>query len=158
MGAAPRIQIGSFNCPVEYGEDMHAGYVTSRRPAHCATASCVRTRKLNSVAGWAKQVILHEYTSLDGFNHDYEAANSKSPLGVGGHNVDIPRARALRAEQRASSVATGQGLTCRLTTVAACCAPPVSGGRADGCGSIFRRGPQSLSNGKLKLFWEGMIK
>ena len=28
-----------------------------------------------------------EYTSLDGFTCDYEAANSKSPLGVGGHNV-----------------------------------------------------------------------
>ena len=87
MGAAPCIQIGSFNCPVEYEEEMHAGYVASRMPAHCATASCVRTRKLNSVAGWAKHVILYEYTSLDGFTRDYEAANSKSPLGVGGHNV-----------------------------------------------------------------------
>ena len=87
MGAAPCIQIGSFNCPVEYEEEMHAGYVTSRMPAHCATASCVRTRKLNSVAGWAKHVILYEYTSLDGFNRDYEAANSKSPLGVGGHSI-----------------------------------------------------------------------
>jgi hypothetical protein len=87
MGAAPCIQIGSFNCPVEYEEEMHAGYVTSRMPAHCATASCVRIRKLNSVAGWAKHVILYEYMSLDGFNRDYEAANSKSPLGVGGHNV-----------------------------------------------------------------------
>src|SRR5712691_4938539 len=83
----PCIQIGSFNCPVEYEEEMHAGYVTSRMPAHCATASCVRTRKLNSVAGWAKHMILYEYTSLDGFNRDYEAANSKSPLGVGGHSI-----------------------------------------------------------------------
>jgi hypothetical protein len=32
-------------------------------------------------------VILYEYTSLDGFNRDYEAANSKSPLGVGGHSI-----------------------------------------------------------------------
>jgi hypothetical protein len=87
IGAAPCIQIGSFNCPVEYEEEMHAGYVASRMPAHCATSSCVRTRKLNSVAGWAKHVILYEYTSLDGFNRDYEAANSKSPLGVGGHSI-----------------------------------------------------------------------
>ncbi len=87
MGAAPCIQIGSFNCPVEYEEEMHAGYVASRMPAQCATASCVRTRKLNSVAGWAKHVILYEYTSLDGFNRDYEAANSKSPLGVGGRSI-----------------------------------------------------------------------
>jgi hypothetical protein len=87
MVAAPCIQIGSFNCPVEYEEEMHAGYVASRMPAHCATASCVRTRKLNSVAGWAKHVILYEYTSLDGFSRDYEAANSKSPLGVGGRSI-----------------------------------------------------------------------
>jgi len=60
MVAAPCIQIGSFNCPVEYEEEMHAGYVAARMPAHCATASCVRTRKLNSVAGWAKHVILYE--------------------------------------------------------------------------------------------------
>lgn len=87
MTGAPCIQIGSFNCPVEYEEEMHAGYVASRMPAQCATGSCVRTRKLNSVAGWAKHVILYEYTSLDGFNRDYEAANAKSPLGVGGHSV-----------------------------------------------------------------------
>jgi hypothetical protein len=84
---APCIQIGSFNCPVEYEEEMHAGYVASRMPAHCETASCVRVRKLNSVAGWAKHVILYEYASLDGFNRDYEVANSKSPLGVGGHSI-----------------------------------------------------------------------
>jgi hypothetical protein len=85
--AAPCIQIGSFNCPVEYEEEMHAGYVASRMPAHCATASCIRIKKLNSVAGWAKHVILYEYASLDGFNRDYESANSKSPLGVGGHSI-----------------------------------------------------------------------
>ncbi len=87
MTTAPCIQIGSFNCPVEYEEEMHAGYVASRMPAQCATGSCVRTRKLNSVAGWAKHVILYEYASLDGFTRDYEAANAKSPLGVGGHSI-----------------------------------------------------------------------
>jgi hypothetical protein len=87
MTSAPCIQIGSFNCPVEFEEEMHAGYVAARLPAQCATGSCVRTRKLNSVAGWAKHLILYEYTSLDGFNRDYEAANATSPLGVGGHSV-----------------------------------------------------------------------
>ena len=81
------IQIGSFNCPVEYEEEMHAGYVQRRLPAMCDTDSCVRTRKLNSVAGWAKHVILYEFTSLEGFNRDYQAANSKSPLGLGDHSV-----------------------------------------------------------------------
>ena len=84
---APYIQIGSFNCPVEYEEEMHAGYVQQRLPAMCETASCIRTRKLNSVAGWAKHAILYEFASLEGFHRDYEAANAKSPLGTNGHSV-----------------------------------------------------------------------
>ena len=84
---APCIQIGSFNCPVEYEEEMHAGYVQQRLPAMCATASCLRTRKLNSVAGWAKHGILYEFASLEGFTRDYATANAKSPLGFGGHSV-----------------------------------------------------------------------
>ena len=87
LTGAPYIQIGSFNCPVEYEEEMHAGYVQQRLPAMCETVSCIRTRKLNSVAGWAKHGILYEFASPEGFNRDYEAANAKSPLGVNGHSV-----------------------------------------------------------------------
>jgi hypothetical protein len=87
LTGAPYIQIGSFNCPVEYEEEMHAGYVQKRLPAMCETASCIRTRKLNSVAGWAKHAIFYEFASQQGFDRDYEAANAKSPLGVNGHSV-----------------------------------------------------------------------
>ncbi len=87
MTGAPYIQIGSFNCPVEYEEEMHAGYVQQRLPAMCETASCIRTRELNSVAGWAKHGILYEFASQEGFERDYEAANAKSPLGTNGHSV-----------------------------------------------------------------------
>jgi hypothetical protein len=87
LTGAPYIQIGSFNCPVEYEEEMHAGYVQQRLPAMCETASCIRTRKLNSVAGWAKHAILYEFATVEGFNRDYEAANAKSPLGTNGHSV-----------------------------------------------------------------------
>ena len=87
LTGAPCIQIGSFNCPVEHEEEMHAGYVQQRLPAMCETPSCIRTRKLNSVAGWAKHAILYEFASLEGFNRDYEAANAKSPLGANGHSV-----------------------------------------------------------------------
>jgi hypothetical protein len=87
LTGAPYIQIGSFNCPVEYEEEMHAGYVQKRLPAMCEAASCIRTRKLNSVAGWAKHAILYEFESQEGFDRDYEAANAKSPLGVNGHSV-----------------------------------------------------------------------
>jgi hypothetical protein len=87
LTGAPCIQIGSFNCPAENEEEMHAGYIQQRLPAMCETASCIRTRKLNSVAGWAKHAILYEFASLEGFNRDYEAANAKSPLGTNGHSV-----------------------------------------------------------------------
>jgi hypothetical protein len=87
LTGAPCIQIGSFNCPVEYEEEMHAGYVQQRLPAMCETASCIRTRKLNSVVGWAKHAILYEFTSLDGYTRDYPAALAKSPLGTGTHSV-----------------------------------------------------------------------
>ena len=87
--SAPCIQIGSFNCPVEYEEEMLGGYVQSRLPAMCGTESCVRTRKLNSVAGWAKHVILYEFASLEGFQRDYGGAdvNRRAPIGLGGHSV-----------------------------------------------------------------------
>jgi hypothetical protein len=84
---APCIQIGSFNCPVEYEEEMLAGYVQVRLPAMCAAGSCVRTRKMNSAAGWAKHAILYEFASLEGFQRDYAVANAHAPIGLKGHSV-----------------------------------------------------------------------
>jgi hypothetical protein len=87
LTGAPCVQVGSFNCAVEYEEEMHAGYVQQRMPAHCATSSCIGVRKLNSVAGWAKHAIVYEYASLEGFNRDYPGANAKSPLGFKEHSI-----------------------------------------------------------------------
>jgi hypothetical protein len=87
LTGAPCIQIGSFNCPVENEEEMHAGYVQQRMPAQCGTGSCIGVRKLNSVAGWAKHAILYEFASLEGFNRDYPGANAKSPLGFKEHSI-----------------------------------------------------------------------
>jgi hypothetical protein len=85
--SAPCIQIGSFNCPVEYEEEMLGGYVQVRMPAMCGAESCIRTRKLNSVAGWAKHVILYEFASVEGFERDYSAVGAAAPIGLGGHSV-----------------------------------------------------------------------
>jgi hypothetical protein len=90
LTTAPVIQIGSFNCPPELEEEMHAGYVQLRLPAICATPTSVRTRKLNSVAGWAKHIILYEFASPQLFERDYRAALDKSPLGVNGNSV-VPK-------------------------------------------------------------------
>ena len=87
MLGTPCIQVGSFNCPTEFEEEMHAGYVLERLPKMCATPSCVRVRKLNSVAGWAKHGILYEFASKEGFDRDYAPAVAHSPLGLNGHSV-----------------------------------------------------------------------
>jgi len=87
MLGTPCIQVGSFDCPTEFEEEMHAGYVLERLPKMCATASCVRVRKLNSVAGWAKHGILYEFASKEGFDRDYSPAVAKSPLGLNGRSV-----------------------------------------------------------------------
>jgi len=87
MLGTPCIQVGSFDCPTEFEEEMHAGYVLERLPKMCATPSCVRVRKLNSVVGWAKHGILYEFASKEGFDRDYAPAVAKSPLGLNGHSV-----------------------------------------------------------------------
>ena len=87
MTGAPCVQIGSFDCALEFEEEMHAGYVLERLPKMCATASCVRTRKLNSVAGWAKHGIIYEFASKEGFDRDYAPAVANSPLGLNGRSV-----------------------------------------------------------------------
>jgi hypothetical protein len=87
MMGTPCIQVGSFDCELAFEEEMHAGYVLERLPKMCATASCVRTRKLNSVAGWAKHGIVYEFASKEGFDRDYAPAVANSPLGLNGHSV-----------------------------------------------------------------------
>jgi hypothetical protein len=87
MTSAPCIQVGSFDCDLEYEEEMHAGYVLERMPKMCASPSCVRVRKLNSVAGWAKHGIIYEFASKEGFDRDYAPAVANSPLGLNGRSV-----------------------------------------------------------------------
>jgi len=87
LTGAPCIQVGSFDCALEFEEEMHAGYVLQRLPKMCDTPSCVRTRRLSSVAGWAKHGILYEFASKEGFDRDYAPAVANSPLGFAGHSV-----------------------------------------------------------------------
>ena len=87
MTSAPCIQVGSFDCELKFEEEMHAGYVLQRMPKMCATPSCVRVRKLNSVAGWAKHGIIYEFATKEGFDRDYAPAVANSPLGLNGYSV-----------------------------------------------------------------------
>ncbi|MEK9723455.1 MAG: hypothetical protein VW405_08220 [Rhodospirillaceae bacterium] len=63
---APAIQMGSFRTQTLADEfDLAAWYAQYRLPAMSRMPGCVATRKLVSIAGWAKHSILYEFTSLD---------------------------------------------------------------------------------------------
>ena len=71
MTPTPCIQLGNFNCAYQDEEDMLAWYAQSRMPAMATLPGCVRTRRLASVAGWAKHAILYEFTTLEARNRYY---------------------------------------------------------------------------------------
>jgi hypothetical protein len=68
MQLAPCIQMGQFNCTPQYEEEMMTWYARWRMPAMMRLPGCIRTRKMASVAGWAKHAILYEFTSLEARN------------------------------------------------------------------------------------------
>jgi len=76
---APCIQLGNFNCAYQDEEDMLAWYAQSRMRAMGTLPGCVRTRKLASVAGWAKHAILYEFTSLEARNQNYPKLEAGQP-------------------------------------------------------------------------------
>ena len=62
----PAIQMGSFRSrSVEEEFDLAAWYAQYRLPHMSRMPGCIATRKLVSIAGWAKHSILYEFTSLD---------------------------------------------------------------------------------------------
>jgi hypothetical protein len=76
---APCIQLGNFNCAWQDEEDMLAWYAQSRMPAMATLPGSVRTRRLASVAGWAKHAILYEFVSLEARNRYYPTLEEARP-------------------------------------------------------------------------------
>ena len=62
----PAIQMGSF-CTMELEKewDLAAWYAQYRMPAMARMPGSINTRKLVSVAGWAKHAVMYEFISLD---------------------------------------------------------------------------------------------
>jgi hypothetical protein len=87
----PCIQLGSFNCAVEDEEEMLAWYAQSRMPAMATLPGCVRTRKLASVAGWAKHAIFYEYTSLEARNKSYLTMEDGKPEAKAWSDRMVPK-------------------------------------------------------------------
>ena len=65
MMLANCIQLGTYNTSWQNEEELLAYYKQGRLPHMSVMPGCVRTRKLVSVAGWAKHGVLYEFTSLE---------------------------------------------------------------------------------------------
>ena len=80
-GLAPGIQLGSFNAgPGQDEDELAAWYAQWRLPCMQKLPGCVRVRKYASVSGWAKHMILYEFTSTrarDGSFVEHEKVNPK---------------------------------------------------------------------------------
>jgi hypothetical protein len=65
MTLAPCIQLGSYNIDSQKEVDILAWYAQLQMPNMTVAPGCIRTRKLASVAGWAKMAILYEFSSVE---------------------------------------------------------------------------------------------
>ncbi len=71
--------MGSFRVrSVEEEFDLAAWYAQYRFPAMARMAGCIRTRKLVSVAGWAKHSVLYEFTSLEARHENFQKHESRA--------------------------------------------------------------------------------
>lgn len=75
----PCIQIGSYNCELSAEEEMLAWYTQWRMAAMRTLPGCIRTRKLASVAGWAKHGIIYEFDSVEIRNRHYPLHEASRP-------------------------------------------------------------------------------
>lgn len=65
------IQLGTYNTDWQNEEELLAYYKQGRLRHMSVMPGCVRTRKLVSVAGWAKHGVLYEFTSLEARNKNF---------------------------------------------------------------------------------------
>jgi hypothetical protein len=69
--------MGSFRTKTVADEfDLAAWYAQYRLPAMSRMPGCVATRKLVSLAGWAKHSILYEFTSLEARERHFQGHES----------------------------------------------------------------------------------
>ncbi len=79
MRLPPCIQIGSFQCAWQHEEEVHAWYTQWRMRAMETLPGVIRTRRLASVGGWAKQAVLYEFTSMDARNRYFTQHEANRP-------------------------------------------------------------------------------
>ena len=79
MIAAPCINLGSFNYPTDGEEEMMGWYAQRRMHAMSLMEGCVRTRKMCSVAGWAKHAIVYEFESQEACKKYFSTREDLNP-------------------------------------------------------------------------------
>lgn len=68
----PAIQMGSVRTKTSEDEfNLCSWYVNNRLPAMAKMPGCINTRKLVSVAGWAKHSAMYEFLSLEARNENF---------------------------------------------------------------------------------------
>lgn len=78
---APAIQMGTFRYRSPEEEfALGEWYTEYRLPHTAAMTGCIGTRKLVSVAGWAKHGVLYEFDSLESRLKDFELPHEKLAL------------------------------------------------------------------------------
>ena len=108
----PAIQMGSFRTGSFDDElDLASWYAQYRLPAMSRMTGCIRTRKLVSVAGWAKHSILYEFTSLEARKEHFQNHESLALDDKVWTNRIIPlhHSRARFAERGPAHLAAGDG-------------------------------------------------
>ena len=91
MQLAPCIQMGQFNCTPECEEEMMIWYARWRMPAVLRIPGSMRTRKLSSVAGWARHAILYEFTSLAARNEHFTRHEDRKSTRLNSSHVALSR-------------------------------------------------------------------
>lgn len=77
----PAIQMGSFRMgDAEEEKTLATWYAQYRLPYMANMPGCIATRKLLSVAGWAKHSVLYEYTSLEARLQNFEIPHEAHAL------------------------------------------------------------------------------
>jgi len=71
MTLSPCIQFGTYNTDWKNEQALMAYYAQGRMKFMSIMPTAIRTRKLVTVAGWAKHGVIYEFTSLEGRNKNF---------------------------------------------------------------------------------------
>ncbi len=91
IALSPCIQVMCFNANWKDEEELLAWYARGRMPAMSKLPGCVGTRKLVSVAGWAKHGVLYEFVSTEARNEHFPGHEKSNPALEAWTRALVPR-------------------------------------------------------------------